>query len=293
MLLACPNCATSYEVKSTVLGETGRSLRCARCQTVWFATPSLATTIEERIAAFAAPETFTQSLTETGPPTAKPPTATPDQTASGQAMPTASLAEISIPTAEAPPLAPTTPNTTPSPSTTTLTAAGEDIETFARRYAEDAADRAARLRAKFGPLAVILVLAIVTTTLMAWRVSIVRLAPQMASFYAFIGLPVNLRELIFGNVNTAKETRDGVSMLMVEGTIVSTAKHPVEVPRLRFALRNETGQEIYAWTAQPDHSILAPGGTLPFRSRLAAPPSDGRNVVVRFFNRRDTAEGPR
>jgi predicted Zn finger-like uncharacterized protein len=38
MLLACPNCATTYDVKADVIGESGRSLRCARCLHVWFAT---------------------------------------------------------------------------------------------------------------------------------------------------------------------------------------------------------------------------------------------------------------
>src|SRR5215510_14117649 len=34
-----------------------------------------------------------------------------------------------------------------------------------------------------------------------------------------------------------------------------------------------------------------PGETLPFRTRLASPPRDGQEVLVRFFNRRDLAAG--
>ena len=49
-------------------------------------------------------------------------------------------------------------------------------------------------------------------------------APQTASLYAAIGLPVNLRGLAFANVTTAKETNDGVPVLLVEGTIVSIAR---------------------------------------------------------------------
>jgi hypothetical protein len=37
--------------------------------------------------------------------------------------------------------------------------------------------------------------------------------------------------------------------------------------------------------------VLAPGETLPFRSRLASPPRDGNQVMVRFFNRRDLVAG--
>src|SRR5262245_54487009 len=37
MLITCTNCATSYEVAANDLGPTGRSVRCVRCQHMWFA----------------------------------------------------------------------------------------------------------------------------------------------------------------------------------------------------------------------------------------------------------------
>ena len=40
MKIVCPTCTTSYDVRPAALGESGRSVRCARCRTVWFATPS-------------------------------------------------------------------------------------------------------------------------------------------------------------------------------------------------------------------------------------------------------------
>src|SRR5262249_47923257 len=37
MLITCTNCATSYQAAPSPLGPSGRSVRCARCQQVWFA----------------------------------------------------------------------------------------------------------------------------------------------------------------------------------------------------------------------------------------------------------------
>jgi len=37
MLIVCPQCATSYQVEPSAVGSTGRSVRCLRCLTVWFA----------------------------------------------------------------------------------------------------------------------------------------------------------------------------------------------------------------------------------------------------------------
>ena len=294
MLLACPNCATTYEVKAAVIGDSGHSLRCARCHRVWFATraqelvftaqPVEATAIVEP-ASFDSPP----SAPSAEGATAAPPVAPEPPIFSETAQP-AGRPEIFDASIEAPPIA---PNLTASPSHVALSAEGEDIETFAQRQAQLASSRAQRLRAQFGPPAFILLLSLCIMALVAWRTSIVRFAPQTASFYAAIGLPVNLREFVFSNVKTSKETRDGVPTLVVEGAIVSTAKYPVEVPRLRFSLRNASGQEIYSWTTKPDQTVLAPGAELPFRSRLASPPREGHEVVVRFLNRRDATDAPR
>jgi hypothetical protein len=89
------------------------------------------------------------------------------------------------------------------------------------------------------------------------------------------------------------EQHDGSPILVVAGEIVPTGSSPVDVPRLRFSIQAENGHEIYAWTALPTRSRLAPGETLPFRTRLASPPEQGRTIEVRFFNRLDIASGMR
>jgi hypothetical protein len=119
------------------------------------------------------------------------------------------------------------------------------------------------------------------------RSEVVRYLPQTASLFAAIGLPVNLRNLKFENVRITKENADGVNVLIVEGVIVSTSGKAAEVPRLRFAARNATGQEVYTWTALPGRSVLGPDETLPFSSRLVSPPADAVDVMVRFFNAQD------
>jgi hypothetical protein len=139
--------------------------------------------------------------------------------------------------------------------------------------------------------ATLLALALLDAGLIGWRADIVRAAPQTASLYAAIGLGVNLRGLVLADVTTEMRTNEGVQVLLVQGRIVSTAKRMVDVPRLRFAVRNGGGNEIYTWTALPDRSLLAPGDTLAFQSRLASPPAETRDVLVRFFNRHDLGVG--
>lgn len=173
----------------------------------------------------------------------------------------------------------------------TIDDSSEDGEALIARRAKRQAARKKRQSPLKSVPALIVALVAAVGALILLRGTIVQHAPQMASLYAAMGLPVNIRGLTFAEVQVAKDTHDGVSVLVVEGTIVSAASVPVEVPRLRLAMRNDKGNEIYAWTAMPTSSVLGPGETMTFRSRLASPPSEGRAVAVRFFNRRDATAG--
>jgi hypothetical protein len=169
---------------------------------------------------------------------------------------------------------------------------GEDIDSFAARRARRL-EAIRRRRWQPNLAAIILTLALVNASIIGSRADIVRVLPQTASLFAAIGLPVNLRGLSFVNVTSAKEAQEDVSVLIVAGDIINNTSVPVEVPRLRLAVRNDAGSEIYTWTALPDRTVVGPGETLPFRSRLASPPAEGRDVVVRFFTRNDTAAAGR
>jgi predicted Zn finger-like uncharacterized protein len=177
-----------------------------------------------------------------------------------------------------------------SAATVSALGAGEDIESVAARRAR----REALYRGRWavpGLPAIILALVAVNAALIGWRSDMVRLLPQTASLYAAIGMPVNLRGLAFENIKIGKDVHDGVAVLVVEGSIVNVTARPAEVPRLRMSVRNESKNEIYTWTTLPTRSILGPGETLPFRSRLASPPAEARDVLLRFFNRRDMVAG--
>jgi predicted Zn finger-like uncharacterized protein len=331
MLLSCPNCATSYEVDRTSLGPTGRSVRCLRCRHIWFANNAaafadIANAHRADVTAFAA----TTSVSNIASPPPEPPvpyhTNVPSASVDVEATPAVGFVDASQATAtviaavdvtnaqdaatstdvadkattaddnvapaiDAPTLAPADDGSVPPASNQDAERIiGGDIETVAARRTARLAHRR-RTRSLQGLTTSILTLTAIITGLIAWRTDVVRVMPQTASLYAAIGMPVNLRGLEFANVKTATEMQDGVPVLVVAGEIVSRSRRPVELPRLRFAVRNDGGKEIYAWTALPGQAVLAPGAALPFRSRLASPPREGHQVLVRFFNRRDLAAG--
>jgi hypothetical protein len=132
------------------------------------------------------------------------------------------------------------------------------------------------------------ILGLAVTALVS-RATIVRIVPDLAGVYIAIGIPVNLRGLEFRNVKTTREMQDGMPVLAIEGEVVNVVNHAVEVPRLRLAVLGPNEQELYSWTTVLQRSILADNERVSFRSRLASPPPEGREVLVRFLARSDLA----
>jgi hypothetical protein len=294
----------------------GRSVRCVRCKTVWFARPEKPLSTEQQQAEKLASELVSaaDSLGETVTPFAPEPepafAAQPDPIEAAPPLPepdaippveeiAAELAPMeaephiqAVETLDSPSIVPPIEQLAALPTALPDPHQDDDGEKFAARRERLHARRKQQRMGVPMPL-VILALVAVLAGLIGWRNTVVRYAPQTASLYARLGMPVNLRGLVFDSVKTTHDTHDGIPVLVVEGTIGSKSNAVVEVPRLRFAVRNASGSEIYSWTAMPGRTSLGPGEQLSFKSRLASPPGDAQDVTVRFFTRHDVVAGVR
>jgi predicted Zn finger-like uncharacterized protein len=288
MHIICPHCTTSYAIELATLGAAGRTVRCSRCKEVWLARP-------EDAVEMAAP---VPAMAEAGAPAA-------DAAAEWEA-----LAREDDSQAEETPVvdSPSISGGWPADVDGSPRATDTDWTSAARHDAQaaDAADQGRSFRGLLKPPAshrapsgssfislptVCAAMGALVLALIIWRVDVVRLLPQTASFYKMVGLDVNLRGLLFKDVKITSETVDGKPVLVIEGVIVGESRKPVELPRLRFSVRDAQGAEIYAWNAVLEQPVLKPGERAWFKSRLASPPPEGRNIDVRFFNKRDVAGG--
>jgi predicted Zn finger-like uncharacterized protein len=326
MLIVCPSCATSYTIDPAAVGPAGRGVRCVRCKTTWFAggpaqTPdaaadTMAENAEAQSTGMIRPDRLPRPIENAAAPDGAP--TAPDDFGSEPSEPISESSQTIVDRDIAsPPVEPAAPQSDPAPSENLTTgpvtisdapslvppiehaplpnATGaesdaDEIETFAARR-QRLKMRRQQSRRSSRWTAIILVLFAFNVALVGARNEVVRYLPQTASLFAAIGLPVNLRNLKFENVRISKEGQDAAAMLIIEGRIVSNSRKPIEVPRLRFAARNATGQEVYTWTAMPSRSILGPGESIEFSSRLASPPADANDVMVRFFSPQDAIAG--
>jgi predicted Zn finger-like uncharacterized protein len=274
MHIICPHCTTTYAIDLSTLGAAGRTVRCSRCKEVWLARPEDAVNIQALAPAFA----------DGGDPAPNPAPAGRNGPAGGEIE-----QDHHTPVVESPSISAEWP------------AAAEGAREPGRRDEPKAArpprrPLLRRLTPSFGVPAVSLAtvcaaMGALVVALLIWRNDVVRLLPQTAAFYQLVGLEVNLRGLSFKDVKVSSESVEGKQVLVIEGVIVGQAKKPVELPRLRFSVRDAQGAEIYAWNAVLEQAVLKPGEKAWFKSRLASPPPEGRNIDVRFFNKRDIAAG--
>jgi predicted Zn finger-like uncharacterized protein len=296
MQIVCPNCTTSYQIAEMAVGAGGRSVRCVRCQNVWRVSSPAATANDPPVAApIEAPPAPEPASPVSEPAEAAADEAEQDAAPAADAEPieaagaddseeTAPVALSDIPI----PVEPGSPDGLDAAPSTGAEIENErpDIESVAARRTQPAT-RKRRPSARWPMAAAIAALLLVSACLLSFRKTIVQHAPQLASFYSAIHVPVNLRGLAFTDLKIGNEIHDGVPVLVIEGLIVSTTSKTTAVPRLRFALRSVSGAEVYSWTAPPAQPTLGAFETLPFRSRLASPPAEGHDIEVRFFNHRD------
>ena len=289
MHIVCPHCTTSYAIKLATLGAAGRTVRCSRCKETWLARAEDAVEIAPAVPAMA------EASHGTG-------NAEADAAAEWEAMARQEEAQ-EPPVVDSPSISADWPaegegsrgNEADWPSVAQQDAEAhqEAVSTHRSRLAKLfrlPKLPSMRLPSISAPVACAAMAALVVA-LMFWRTDVVRLLPQTATFYKMVGLDVNLRGLSFKDIKITNETVDGKPVLVIEGVIVGETRKPVELPRLRFSVRDEQGAEIYAWNAVLEQPVLKPGERAYFKSRLASPPPEGRNIDVRFFNKRDLAAG--
>lgn len=286
MHIICPHCTTSYGINLATLGATGRTVRCSRCKEVWLARPEDAVETVPQVPAMAA---VGQAPSQRAAPER-------DAADEWEAMARQEMDE-QTPRVDSPSIAADWRNDART--------AEADWTTEARHDVHDDADepKRSRLRALFSlppfpPIPILRginltmacgAMAALVLALLVFRNDVVRLLPGTAAFYRLVGLEVNLRGLAFKDLKITNETVDGKPVLVIEGMIIGASSKPVELPRLRFSVRDAQGAEIYAWNAVLEQTMLNPGERAWFKSRLASPPPEGRNIDVRFFSKRDLA----
>jgi predicted Zn finger-like uncharacterized protein len=258
MLIVCPSCASEYMIDPGRLGADGRNVRCAGCKETWFVAPEVNEV-----------------------PEPDEPAAAPVIEESADVPSDGDVAEAEEPS---PALASEAVDKPPYPSTE---AEEEGLNAMARAAPARGGSSSRRFAAA-GPL--LLVAALAATGSLVWgRTHIVRAYPPTAALYARVGLPVNLRGLEFRAVRSELVADGTDTFLVIEGEIANISGRDAPVPPIEIGVRGAEGHMLYTWTNDPPRPTLTTSDTAQFTARLAAPPAEARQVLVRFAAGRDGA----
>jgi len=89
-------------------------------------------------------------------------------------------------------------------------------------------------------------------------------------------------ELSFSNLKTTISTENGETALMVEGDILSDSTREKTLPQIEFTMRDGTESAIFQWMVPAPVATIVKGEPVPFKARLASPPRDGKDIMIRF-----------
>ncbi|MBG6174510.1 putative Zn finger-like uncharacterized protein [Labrenzia sp. EL_208] len=321
MKIKCPDCSTSYEIKTEAVGPEGRSVKCAKCGNRWFVSPD----DDDASVDFKAAENSSTTGSD------------PDETDKGETdkgetdnaetdkdeadWAADSEADSQSDEAEQEPAEDSEPeediaNFESPPADTPASA---DESKFAADLAADEGDAEDQVdiesqakrpkiivnpdkfrrnhigallgwlsRRNYRRLGGLLIFGVSIAALASFvllRDSMVKQSPDLASLFQIIGFDVNLRGLEFRNLRTFSEIEDGKKVLVVEGSIRNLLDEANAVPAVRLSIRNSDLQEVYAWTVEPRTKALNGFDETRFRTILADPPEEASDIQVRFTDR--------
>jgi hypothetical protein len=139
----------------------------------------------------------------------------------------------------------------------------------------------ARSRSMAGVFALLALIAGLPLLFFTLPTEIVKLWPESASLYDWLGMPVNASGFRI-EVTYQPEAGSAVPAIAIKGKIINETDREMSVPKVRLAVRDHAGKELYHWIVPADQDRLGPGGQGTFNARLESPPPDAADVEVRF-----------
>ena len=134
-----------------------------------------------------------------------------------------------------------------------------------------------------GWAALVAVVLLIAAAAVRYRQDIAAIWPQSAGVYSSLGFKVNTNGIDFRQVDYRRESEDGQVVLAVTGVIINAGPRQLPVPQtVRVTLSDASNHELYHWTFKPNATVLGPGQSVPFVTRLSSPPAAARHLEVRF-----------
>ncbi|PHS24033.1 MAG: hypothetical protein COA84_10020 [Robiginitomaculum sp.] len=269
MIITCPDCSTHYNVDAKTLGQSGREVRCASCGHKWFASADDAQ--DEAVA----------------PP--PPEDEAPAEESSGDDAPLDDFDAVTDEVSEEVEAVADTPSdeneeeTSPDPSEEK-----DENPPPAHKAYRDKLGAKARRKRLFMTLGawggVFITLALLTLIAVSFRNSIVSAIPRTAGFFNAIGKPADIWGVEIRNLKSERVREKGEDILRISAEVYNPGEKSRPAPLVRISLRDETDEEIHAWTVALGLEELPAKTGASFVTTVTNPPPRAVNLGFDFTN---------
>lgn len=323
MIISCPNCSAHYSVPIAALGETGRTLRCAKCSHAWEQLPYEDSVLEL--------DDHEVTTAPPPPPPAPEPAPMPEPEPEPEPIFEPEPEPEPEPAFEAEPepdhMAASDQPIDDMPSDEELNEIfGDDeiepMESMAESmYSSDDIDdlddlddddpepipevftapvRKKEKEKKKGGFfkflfILILILGVVGSAIHFGRPFITQFVPMTTDYYKvydtyfdkvldMMGMKADITEsLVFRNYTTSFSKEDNDNILNVAGDVANISEQKIAVPKIRISLLDGNEQEVHFVIVETTDPEIEAGGFSPYEAKIKNPPKTARRVDVGFI----------
>lgn len=293
MIISCPSCGASFNIKSEALGPTGRTVKCSKCAHRWHADPDGTPREIAPLPAPAAPEPVA-AAPEPSAPAAPPAEAavaadTVAEASAGNDVEAAPEQPTAAPVAGAAETPEAGSDTGAKPEEEAPVEAAppqdEDGAPPAARKPKPAARKPRNRAAKVVSLfALVLLISGVASVAVFMKQKVMIWFPATQRLYAMMGMePAVLgRGLQIVEPKPTKVVDGNDQILVVEGEIRNISDAAIDIPLMRGALLDKQGKELQIWTFTAAKSRIKPGEMAQYRTEFRNPPSAAESLDITF-----------
>jgi predicted Zn finger-like uncharacterized protein len=282
MIITCPNCSTRFRLNADQLGDTGRNVKCTKCDHRWFADLASLSDEPPRSGAPGYPALQQalkpQSQSAEGEKLSAPPEEeAPDEEA------IVSLPSISPPSAEA-----EVPSDPPVEKVS-----NEDEEAIASPPPIPSEEEIARFQSNLPTkkkstliwwIVLLVVVVLVVGSLFVFRRDIVAFYPPANKLYMVLGPSADVlgSGLEIPDYDIVSRQEGNKRILSIKGEIKNTTAHVLDVPLLFGAIKDSKGQELRIWSFSAKEPRVLAGEAVAYETEVSNPPRGGINVSITF-----------